>query len=885
MKRLVVFALAIAGVIAGAIGVVPSTTTALPPDVIPGPNSITGTVTDEQGNPLNGVFVIDSTFTFSTFTDFDGTYLLDGLTSGTEYSVIAADQTGAYPQAQSDPVVASDAGPVVLDFVLHPFPTSSISGTVTDQDGVPLAGIGVRDQFTNKLAVSDANGRYVLDGLRLDQSYQLVASDPTGAHRFDFGFVGSVAPDGSTVLDFHLVAIVPALVGTVTDPDGAPVEGVSVFLREFGLGVTTGADGKYFIGDLGVSGDYTLDFDTRFSRPELRPVSLPVTLAAGTTVEVNVQLTRTATIDVTVTAGGAPADAHVRVWSAAGFNVAASLDVGPDGTVSLPIFNDGEYYLEVESNNFEFAGEFFPDTVFRENAQRFTILGEQHIPVAVDLERAATISGIITMPDGSLGDFSQVKAMPVGFPDDQIFASPSCNLPQPDDAPGTYRAGCLHPSVDWVLKGFGSGQADNGFYLNSQSSFNATPIAVDPGQAVTGIDIQLQPKSPDPTITGVSQQFFVTGTTTPGVHIFGTNFPADFHAITVEAFSGAFFNPVDLTVTGRVSATELIATVAVPAGDIGPLPAQKQLLVRTSMGGGSESGVTLVIGDPTTPVATVSGRVTDSRGRGVGGISVLVTSTTLNEFGGRAQTSTTTFADGRWTAQGVSPGTYTVQFEGTEAFNSQFWKQRTTATTATPITLNNGDIRTGINATLTRREPIKVFGASPRLQVPNLSFDLVGQGLGPIRGGFRVFIATAFGNFPLQAESVSSSRLHVTGFAFAGTWDIVTQWTGDDGTVKSTTCVGCIKVYDDLSAFAFDDTVQAGTTATLDYFGSGLVDITKVTVSGKDVKVVKFATSQGSNIDITFAVKKGAATGTREVTITRIDGRSFTTFMVVGAPF
>ncbi len=800
MKRLVVLALAIAGLV----GVVPATSSALPPGVVPGPNSITGTVTDDLGQPVGGVFVSESSFTASAYTEADGTYLLTGFAAGSEVTVTASDGSGRFREASSGPVVASGLEAVVVDFVLQPYPTSGVTGLVTDATG-------------------------------------------------------------------------------------APVDGVSVQLLEFfGLGTTTGPDGRFTIASPFLpEGTFTLYVDPGFVRPDLRPVNVPVTIVAGTTVDTSVQLDQVAMFDLVVTSGGAPADARVSVWSAANFGgVVSSATVGPDGTVSLPILYDGDYYLEISSLTAEFASEFFPDTVLRSDAQRFTITGGQHVAVNVELEVSASISGTITLPDGSPGDFTMVGAVPVGLPESQFFDVPTCNRPLPDDPAGTFRKSCLHPSVDWVIKGFGLDQADNGYYPDSQSAANATPIAVDPGQEVTGIDLQLRPKSPNPTITGFSQQYFVTGTTTAGVRIFGTGFPADPNAIGIEADSSNFFFPaVDITVTSVISPTELIATIAVQPGDVGAVPIQKALSMTTSIGGNFYGGPNLLFGDPATQVASISGRVTDSRGRPVANAGVVLLGSTLDVFGNLVQITATTGNDGRWSAQGVTPGTYTVRFDGTETLSGQYWRQKSRAAEATMVTLRNGDARTGINASLERRGPVKVHRAASRYQTANLSFDLVGEGLSPIQGGFRVSVVTPFGLFPLQAEYVSPTRLHVTGFAFTGTWDVVTEWTGNDGLTKSTTCVQCITVYDELGGvFAYENFVYPGTTTTVVYFGNGLVDITKVAVGGTGVSVQSFAPTDGG-LAVTFVAKSSAALGPRTVTITRIDGSTTTAELVVGVPF
>ena len=411
-----------------------------------------------------------------------------------------------------------------------------------------------------------------------------------------------------------------------------------------------------------------------------------------------------ATFEVTVTAGGLPASARVRVWSGLpGGGVVANSLVAVDGTVSLPVPGDGDYYLEVLSQVADRANEFVPDTVLRANAQRFTIAGEQHVAVAVDLEQSASISGIITLPDGTPGDATLVGALPVGMPESEILQVWKCNRPLPGDAPGTYRIGCLHPSADWLVRGYGVDLADNAYYPNSQSAFNATAIPVDPGQAVAGIDFQLPPKSPSPTITRVDQQYFLTGTVTAGVHVFGTAFPADFHAIRLTADGSAFPVPaVDIAVTAVISPNELVATVTVQAGDVGATPIGKGLGIATSLGGASDSTTEIRLGDANTPVATMSGRVTDATGRSVANSLVAIRSTVPDAFGNIREVQTATAADGTWIAGGVAAGSYKVLFRGTPTFKSKWWPGVAAESDATVVTLVGGTVRTGFDAALVR---------------------------------------------------------------------------------------------------------------------------------------------------------------------------------------
>ncbi len=393
MKRLVVLALALAGII----GVVPAAATALPPGVVPGPNSITGTVTDESGQGLSPVLVYDPTFSISTVTEADGTYLLEGVPTGTEGVVTADDLFNRFPSSESESVIVSGDGTVVADIVMHPFPTAGISGTIRDTVGGPLSGITVTESQQGRSTVTTADGVYAFDGLRIDQSVTIFASDPSGLHRSNFNDIFDIAADGSSVLDLVLIDNVPSVVGLVTDPAGNAVAGASVSIPDIGGFAQTDGTGRFAVGDATADGTFTLSVDPTAVRPDLASADVPVTLVAGSSVTANVQLARGATIDLTVTAGGAPADATVALWSGLQFGgVVQRAEVGVDGTVTLPIRADGDYYVEVTSRTTEFASEFYPDSIFREDGQRFTFAGEQHVAITVELEQAATISGTIT---------------------------------------------------------------------------------------------------------------------------------------------------------------------------------------------------------------------------------------------------------------------------------------------------------------------------------------------------------------------------------------------------------------------------------------------------------------------------------------------------------
>jgi hypothetical protein len=754
----------------------------------------------------------------------------------------------------------------------------TIRGTVTDEGGAPLAGVNVSTWYTSQ--VTGADGTYVLENQYDTWGTELMFSDPSGLHA-GTSLTAFPSETETVVVDVVLLASTPSVYGRVTDPDGNGIGGVTVrdvtaYLRW----AVTNPDGYYGLSDL--SG--VLDFSAE--SPHYRPQTITgVEVQEGVPYELNFELQEYAKVELTVTAGGLPANASVTLWRDLEFdNPAGGGATDSNGNLSINVREDGEYYLQLSSGQQGYTGEFYPDTVYREEALRFAVTGDEVVVVEADLEAEAIITGTLLMPDGSPGDSFGVNARPVGIPDNSYDYPFPCNLPEETDPPGTFRIGCLHPSADWVLKGFGLGQADNEYYEDSQSAANATPIAVDEGQTVSGLVIQLDPLSPDPTFTGLSQSYFVTGTTTPGVRVYGSNFPSDPNALKIETDFWFFGVNVFFEVTSIVSSSEAIATVTVTPGEVGPEPVPKMYLSLTrEYGGNAQCTCQLFYGDPSTQVATITGRVTDNKSKPVPYSAVQVRWPDPGLQGGYGIRTFSTGPDGRFIADGLSPRTYQVVFLGSETLAGEWWNDKHNTANATSITLAAGQTRTNVNAQLAQRGAITITKATPRFQTFNLDFELVGEGLSPIKDNFRVFIDSQGFLQQLQVASVSNSRLRVTGSHHTnGTFDIVTQWTAANGTIKENRCVGCLSTYSDLAIYPpWDPNVPRGAVTPLYFEGSGLADITKVQVSGTRVGVVSYSVNEWGFLTVTFDAKPNAAAGPRTLTITRKDGSTATTVIQV----
>jgi uncharacterized surface anchored protein len=232
--------------------------------------SISGTVTDTSGSPLENVRVIarryGSWFGRSDRTDATGDYTIENLFPG-NYRVHAY-KWGYVPAVYPDTVVVPDGGNVVdIDLVMTPpLPNDGvISGTVTDDStGLPIEGAsliaigqhtGPWHHFIIRRAFTDTNGDYLFDNL---------PHIPFKIHTHAEGYVGEfydnvhsywdadpVTPDAAGIN----VGLTPredpgirSIVGKIVNPDGEMVDGAIVYLMSEGQivdAVNSDAEGYY----------------------------------------------------------------------------------------------------------------------------------------------------------------------------------------------------------------------------------------------------------------------------------------------------------------------------------------------------------------------------------------------------------------------------------------------------------------------------------------------------------------------------------------------------------------------------------------------------------------------------------------------------------------
>ena len=137
--------------------------------------TISGTVTDANGDPVEGIQV--SAGDFSSSTASDGSYLITGLFPGS-YTVTFRDVDDRgyaaefYDDANNEgsaTAVEVGAGEAVVGIDAQLEEGGSISGRVTDESGDPLAGItAMVGGWHDQRAVTGADGSYQIRGLAAD---------------------------------------------------------------------------------------------------------------------------------------------------------------------------------------------------------------------------------------------------------------------------------------------------------------------------------------------------------------------------------------------------------------------------------------------------------------------------------------------------------------------------------------------------------------------------------------------------------------------------------------------------------------------------------------------------------------------------------------------
>ncbi len=316
--------------------------------------ALTGRITGPDGSPVAGVLLSTDYYGasvqyYTVISAADGSYTVKNLPPGNGYSFCYnTDQTTGGYLADCD--YSHAYYPVAGQFVTanHTLDVGGIvTGTVRNPAGSPVAGVSVQN-FSNggAPAVTDANGRYRVTGLRSGSYYFCAdgSSVPAGAaapygYLNGCGYLPSVPVDvqvNQTVTQDFTLTRYAALGGKLTRSDGSPAAHASVYLSD-----SDGYDAGFLQADAQgnwqqrvrpgsqysacyIDYDATSDVWTCHSgRPWTggQPTGDPISVTEGALTTVNDSLLPGASVTGTVTGpDGAPlADAVVSVDDQAGF--------------------------------------------------------------------------------------------------------------------------------------------------------------------------------------------------------------------------------------------------------------------------------------------------------------------------------------------------------------------------------------------------------------------------------------------------------------------------------------------------------------------------------------------------------------------------------------
>ena len=285
--------------------------------------SISGNVSDDQGNPLSGVTIElqapDSTVIDTTTTDGSGNYIFADVEPG-DYNVVETNPAG-FPGNISDQDSTPDGDAAdsdttvdnVVGVTLNPGENDtgndfvdnnngSISGNVSDDQGNPLSNVTIELQAPDGTVIdtttTDGSGNYIFADVE-PGDYNVVETNPAG-------FPGNISdqdstPDGdaadsdTTVDNVVGVTLNPgendtgndfvdnnngSISGNVSDDQGNPLSGVTIELQAPDGTVidttTTDGSGNYIFADV-EPGDYNVvetnpaGFPGKYQRPRQHP--------------------------------------------------------------------------------------------------------------------------------------------------------------------------------------------------------------------------------------------------------------------------------------------------------------------------------------------------------------------------------------------------------------------------------------------------------------------------------------------------------------------------------------------------------------------------------------------------------------------------------------
>lgn len=407
--------------------------------------AISGRVTDGTNGLANiriTVYNLDYKWIMSSSTDAAGNYTVNYIPSGTDYKVKFSSETGygeewynnksGFCSADSVSVTAPNTTENINAVLEYPG-SSTISGTVTDENGSPLAGVKVSLHTENNAWMdfnstsTAANGTYQFSGVGTGKYWVWFNGADIGysrewynnkSYNYSEDLIKIVDPKNVAGINAELVAS-GSISGKVTDIDGTPITYCDIFVNnEYGGSVEVfhinTINGDYTVSGL-PAGQYKLSFITSgyatawygdkndFTTDQ----ALFVTVNSGATVsDINIVMKKGGTVSGRVTNSnnvGIP-DVHVVISTVVHTGIAqrgyrATTDV--DGDYDFAVLATGNWIIEfdAECNDTGYANEWYDNKVSKETADPVRMTAPETIVINTQLEQSTdsgSISGRVT---------------------------------------------------------------------------------------------------------------------------------------------------------------------------------------------------------------------------------------------------------------------------------------------------------------------------------------------------------------------------------------------------------------------------------------------------------------------------------------------------------
>lgn len=220
--------------------------------------NITGTVVDDNDNPVEGASIVAEKTSFGGKSGVDGSFYIELPVSNTAYTIIISKDNHAQRKISNVFVTeekrSNDLGKIILSNQ-----PGKISGTITDEKGNPIKDVNVYAKEADKQVSTNNYGTYTME--ILPGNYTLVFSNP---YYMDKEIPNvEVQSNKTTTINTKLEAKPGYITGTIRDNKEKAISDVIVEVLGTSFASATDATGYFRINNV-PAGDYILQFSNNY---------------------------------------------------------------------------------------------------------------------------------------------------------------------------------------------------------------------------------------------------------------------------------------------------------------------------------------------------------------------------------------------------------------------------------------------------------------------------------------------------------------------------------------------------------------------------------------------------------------------------------------------